>query len=111
MLDHGESPVDLEDDAEWEGEGGLLWSTATIGIAALILLVTNAVSLDDWIGDMHPSPAQEQAAEISADWRDATDQLGVAAPRAWLHGWWKRAEAARFGKETAPDREDRDATP
>jgi len=107
MLEHGESPVDIDED-DYEAEGGLLWSTAAIGIAALILLVTNAVSLGDWIEDMHPSAAQEQAAEISADWRDATDQIGVGAPRALLHGWWKRAEAARFGGEAAPAGPDRE---
>jgi hypothetical protein len=100
-MEQGESPVDLapvdpEGEGDWSDDG-LLWSSATIIIASFILLLANAVSLSDWIEDMPPSQAQAQAAEIAADWRDATDQLGLAAPRDWLHGWWKRAEAARFG--------------
>jgi len=104
-MDYGESPVDLPaDEADDEGyygegydrEGGLLWSTATIVIASLILLLTNAVSLSDWAEDMPPSDAQSQAAEVAANWRDTTDQIGLAAPRNALHDVWKRAEAARF---------------
>ena len=29
-------------------------------------------------------------------WLAATEQTRSAAPRAWLHGVWKRAQAARF---------------
>jgi hypothetical protein len=94
-MEHGQSPVDLDDETD-ESEGDLLWSTATIVIAALILLLTNAVSLSDWVEDMPPSQIQSQAAEVAAKWRDTTDQLGLAAPRARLHDLWKRAETARF---------------
>ena len=103
-MDYGESPVDLPaDDQEEEGYGsggGLLWSTATIVIASLILLLTNAVTLSDWVEDMPPSQPQTEAAGLAADWRDTTDQLSLAAPRAQLHGLWKRAEAARFPEKT-----------
>ena len=94
-MEHGLSPVDLDDEGD-DPESDLLWSTATLVIAALILLLTNAVSLSDWIEDMPPSQMQSQAAEVAADWRDMTGQLGLAAPRARLHDLWKRAEAARF---------------
>lgn len=96
MLEEMQSPVDLPG-PERIGGRPLGWTTTVIAIASLLLLATNAVALDDWIDDMAPSPAQAQAAAISGQWRALTDGVGLGAPRAWLHQYWKRAEAARFG--------------
>lgn len=94
MLDPMQSPVDLL--AEPLAHDGLGWTTITIMVAALLLLATNAVSLQAWIDDMPPSPAQQQAADLAAEWRAITDQAGLGPPRAWLHDRWKQAEEARF---------------
>ena len=94
MRDQMDSPVDLP--VEPLAREGLPSTTITIATAALLLLATNAVSLQDWIDDMPPSPAQQQAADLAAQWRAVTDQVGLGLPRAWLHDLWKRAEQARF---------------
>ena len=93
-MDQLDSPVDLP--VEPIARVALGWASVVIAIAALLLLAANAVSLQDWIDDMPPTPIQQQAAEMAAQWRDTTDRIGLGAPRAWLHERWKRAEAARF---------------
>lgn len=94
-MEHGfDSPVDLPG-AE-PVAGGLGWTTVTIAVAAFLLLATNAVSLEDWVEDMPQSALQQQALGAAEAWRDWTDLVGLGAPRARLHGWWKAAEAARF---------------
>ena len=89
-----DSPVDLP--AEPIVRHGLIWTTIVIATAALLLLATNAVSIEDWIDDMPPTPTQARAADVAAQWRAMTNQIGLGAPRALLHDQWKRAEAARF---------------
>jgi len=94
------SPIDLPDvpvDAP-----GLGWTGAAIGIAAVFLLATNAVSLRDWAADLTPGPVQAQLAEATEGWLAFTDAVGVGRPRARLHDWWKKAENARFGGEAVP---------
>lgn len=89
------SPVDLPGPTLVGGRP-LAWASMVIAIATLFLLLTNAVSLDDWANDLTPSPAQARLAEVTGWWRGVTDQIGLGAPRAALHDRWKAAEAARF---------------
>ena len=88
------SPIDLP--AAPVEEAGLGWAGAVIALATLLLLVANAVSLRDWLEDLPPSSAQAQAAELAEEWVATTDAIGIGRPRALLHDWWKKAEAARF---------------
>jgi hypothetical protein len=88
------SPIDLPE-PELE-ENGLGWTFGVIIIAAMFLLLTNAVSLRDWIDDQPPSPVQAQAAALADQWVDVTEEFGVAVPRDFMHAQWKRAEEARF---------------
>jgi hypothetical protein len=88
------SPLDLPE-PELE-EKGLGWTFAIILIAALFLLLANAVSLRDWIDDQPPGPLQAQAAELADQWVGITEAIGIAVPRDAMHAQWKRAEEARF---------------
>jgi len=88
------SPIDLPD--EPLERPGLLWTGATIAIAALLLFVMNAVALRDWIEEQAPSPVQAQAAALAEQWVTITDDIGLGRPRAWLHDLWKKAEGATF---------------
>ncbi len=89
------SPLDLpEPDPETEGVLG--WATGVILVAGLVLLLTNAVSLRDWIDEQTPSPVQAQAAGLADQWVELSRQIGLGVPRDALHTQWKRAEAARF---------------
>lgn len=98
------SPVDLPGPALL-GEGGLRWTSGAIVVATVVLLLTNAVSLRDWIDEQRPSPLQAQAA-AAADWWVATsDALLLGRPRAALHAQWKRAEAARFPGQAPADQD------
>jgi hypothetical protein len=95
------SPVDLPD-----GEGGvhpLRWATTAIAAASLFLLAANATSLDDWANDLAPGLMQERVVVMTGWWKDATDSLGLGTARAWMHGLWKTAQAARFGSEQGKD--------
>jgi hypothetical protein len=93
------SPVDLPDPLIDDGEG-FAWASIVIAIAAFVLLVTNSVSLRDWVDDLPPSPAQAKAAEIAEGWLGLMRAVGVALPRDALHDQWKKAEAARFPDES-----------
>ena len=107
-MHHGApSPIDLPE-PELE-EGGLAWTFGVIIIIALFLLMTNAVSLRDWIDDQPPGPVQAQAAELADQWLETTREFGVAVPRDLMHAQWKRAEEARFhnGSESGEAAEDR----
>ncbi len=89
------SPLDLpEPDPETEGVLG--WATGVILVASLVLLLTNAVSLRDWIDEQTPGPVQAQAAQLADQWLALSRAIGLAAPRDALHTQWKRAEGARF---------------
>jgi hypothetical protein len=89
------SPVDLPDPLI-DDEGGLAWTSVVIAVAAVVLLITNSVSLKDWIDDLPPSPLQAEAAEVADGWLTLTRNIGVALPRDALHDQWKKAEGARF---------------
>ena len=96
------SPIDLPGPVRL-GPGDLRWATVVIAIAAIFLLLTNAVSLDDWINEQRPGAAQAAAAEVADHCVALTDQVGLGTPRAAVHARWKAAEAARFkGRAPAP---------
>lgn len=99
MPEHTPSPIDLPD-AELD-RGGIGWTSGILAIASLFLLLTNGVSLRDWIDDQPPSPLQARASELADQWLQITTDFGVAVPRERMHAQWKRAEQARF--ETAAD--------
>lgn len=94
MPNHISSPIDLPE--EEDEPSGLGWACGVIFIASLFLLLTNAVSLRDWIDDQPPGRPQAQAAALADAWLATTQDFGVAIPRAAMHEQWKRTEAARF---------------
>ncbi len=103
MAGHGEfeSPVDLPRDGA--GQRPLGWTTLTIFIASLFLLVTNAFSIKSWVDEQPAGPLQAGVAGWAAEWQSATEALGLGAPRAQVHSLWKKAEAARFEGLPAED--------
>lgn len=88
------SPIDLPD--EPLDRPGLLWTTATIAVAAILLFAMNAVAMRDWLEEQPPSPLQQQASALAEQWVEITDDIGIGKPRAWLHDLWKKAEGATF---------------
>jgi len=96
--DEFESPVDLPRDEPRRKPLG--WTTLTIFVTSLFLLVSNAFAIKGWIDEQPTSPLQASLAYWAGEWEDATASLGLATPRAELHRLWKEAEAARF--EQAP---------
>ena len=89
------SPVDLPADPAEDGHA-LRWASITIAVAALFLLLTNAVSIDDWANELPPSPAAARLTGVTAAWASATEAVGLAAPRAAVHRLWKQGEAVSF---------------
>jgi hypothetical protein len=97
MPQHTPSPLDLPE-PELEEGSALGWTTGVILVASLLLLLTNAVSLRDWIDDQPQGPVQAQAAELADQWVEISRRIGFGVPRDALHTQWKRAEGARFAK-------------
>lgn len=95
------SPVDLP------GSGGvragLGWATVAIAMASLFLLLTNAQALDGWAAEQEPSETMVRVTDATAGWLAATERMGASQPRAWMHGVWKRAQAARFSGQAAAE--------
>lgn len=90
-----QSPIDLPG-AVRLGPGDLRRASVTIAVATVFLLLTNAVSLRDWIDERRPGPLQSAAASAADAWVGFTGRVGLGTPRAALHDRWKHAEAARF---------------
>ena len=91
------SPLDLPEPDERE-DSALGWMTVVIGVISVLLLLTNAVSLRDWVDEQTPGPIQAQGAQVADEWLAISRAIGFAAPRDALHTQWKRAEGARFVK-------------
>ena len=94
QADETMSPVDLPGAPE-DGQP-LRWTSLAIALAALILLFSNAATIDDWAKELPPSAAAEQVTQVTGRWSAFTDRLGLGMPRALLHAQWKRAETAKF---------------
>ncbi|WP_340316306.1 hypothetical protein [Rhizorhabdus argentea] len=93
-----ESPVDLPGEAIDEGDP-LAWTTITIIVAAVVLLMANAGTLSAWVDEKPPSDFQQQLSDLAGRWTAAMDAAGVTAPRRALHAKWKEAQGARFADE------------
>ena len=99
---HLVSPVDLPDEPI-RGKHPLLWTSTTIAVAAILLACANAGTLAAWVDEKPVTETQQQVSEIAGEWKAAMDAYGVTAPREWLHGVWKRMQAARFGDEASDE--------
>lgn len=93
------SPVDLPGGGG--ARAGLGWAAGSILIASLFLLLTDAQALDGWAAEQAPSETMIRVSDATAGWLDATERMGAAGPRAWMHGVWKRMQAARFAGQEA----------
>ena len=86
--------------AAWDDAPALAPRWAALGtqgaLAALILLLTNADTLDGWARDLPPSAYAERAVEVTGQWAALTGRFGLGTPHAALHARWKKAEAAKF---------------
>ena len=101
QLMHGDdtmSPVDLPGSTLIGGRP-LLWTTVTIYLAALFLLLTNAEAIHGWAVELPPTALSARVVAASEQWQATTDRLGLGTTRATVHGWWKQAQAARFKAE------------
>lgn len=95
------SPVDLgESDAHGDG---LRWAGVTIAVASIVLCFANAGTLAGWVDEQTPSDSQLRVSEVSHDWADLLDRIGIGTPRRMLHEKWKQAQAKRFGDEAPAD--------
>ncbi|WP_157217007.1 hypothetical protein [Flavisphingomonas formosensis] len=92
------SPVVIEGDPVAHRHP-LRWASVTIGTAALLLALTNAQAIAGWFDELTPSATTERLREPVEGWSALTAAVGLDAPRTWLRGRWKAAQAARFGKE------------
>lgn len=90
------SPVDLPGSRTIGGRP-LAWTAAAIYVAAAILAITNASAIHGWAVELPPGDWTAKLVQATKRWETATAPLG--RPHATMHGWWKAAQAARFGGE------------
>lgn len=101
QLMHGDetmSPVDLPGSTTIGGRP-LLWTSAAIYLAAAFLLLTNAGAIHGWAVELPPTATTARIVAVIERWEAITDRLGLSTPRALVHGWWTKAQDARFGDE------------
>lgn len=83
------------------------WTSRTIAIAAVFLLVFNAVSPLNWSHQQAPSWVSETVERVSEAWVGQLALLGVDMPRQGLRDAWFAAKDARFvGQDAAVERPD-----
>lgn len=83
------------------------WTTQTLVIAGLFLLVFNAVSPLNWSHQQAPGWVSETVEKVSEAWVGQLALLGTDMPRHGLREAWFGAKDARFpGQELAAERGD-----
>jgi hypothetical protein len=83
------------------------WTTQTLVIAGLFLLVFNAVSPLNWSHQQAPGWVSETVEKVSEAWVGQLALLGADMPRHGLREAWFGAKDARFpGQTPAPERGD-----
>lgn len=83
------------------------WTTQTLLISGLFLLVFNAVSPLNWSHQQAPGWVSETVERLSEVWVAQLAQVGTDLPRQGVRDAWFAAKDARFvGQEPAPPRTD-----
>jgi hypothetical protein len=78
------------------------WTSRTIVVATVFLLVFNAVSPLNWSRQQAPGWTKETVEALSEVWVQQLSAFGVDMPRQGLREAWAQARAARFvGQEPA----------
>ena len=80
------------------------WTSATIAIATILLLVLNADSIRGWFDELTPNALTERWRAPVTGWAGAAVHAGLDAPRATLHSSWQQVRKARFGGEQPGER-------
>lgn len=75
------------------------WMTGVIAVASAVLLLGNAPTGDDWLGEFPPNRLTQTLRGPVAGWTAATRRLALDRPHAALHAGWKRVRGLRFGSE------------
>lgn len=94
--DQGETPSPVDPGHAVDARDARGWAAGTIMMASLLLLLVNAQALNDWAAEQTPSATMVHVTGATEGWLAATQRIGTAGPRRWLHGLWTRAQAMRF---------------
>jgi hypothetical protein len=79
-----------------EDERSLAWTCGVIAVIAVLLALFSAASMKSWAETLAPSPTNLTIRQAAEGWYDTTEHLGLAAPRAALHGLWQSWREAKF---------------
>jgi hypothetical protein len=109
--DPGHFVVAEEDVDELTADRTRRWTTRTIIVAALFMLVFNAHSLQVWSAAMKPNWATQTIREISNIWADRVAQLGLDEPRARVREAYERLKGQAPGDATVDPGTTQDAEP
>lgn len=75
------------------------WMTGVIVTATAVLLLGNAPTGDDWLGELAPNRVTQSLRGPVAAWTGTTRAARLDRPHAALHAGWKRVRGLRFGSE------------
>ena len=94
-LAHSLSPVDLPEPL-LPASNPLRWTTTVIGVAALVLALTNAHAMRGWARQLPPGPWSERAVIAAEGWYEAVGRFGLNRPVETMHGGWQSLKDRRF---------------
>ncbi|MBX3476267.1 MAG: hypothetical protein KF910_01545 [Brevundimonas sp.] len=84
-------------DGEGQGARDRRWTSRVIVFAALILVVFNAASAQNWSRQQAPGWGTETVRRLSDVWAEQIAQTGADRPRQWLHDQWRAWQEQSFG--------------
>ena len=102
------APGALETPTTAEDARSLGWTCAVIAVITGLMALFSAASMKSWAETLAPTPANLAIRQAAEGWYDMTDHIGLAAPRAGLHGLWQSWREARFPEP--PGAADQDPT-
>ncbi len=75
------------------------WMTGVIATATAVLLLGNAPTGDEWLGELAPNRLTQTLRGPVGAWAATTRKAALDRPHATLHDGWKRVRGLRFGSE------------
>lgn len=98
------SPIDLPSDRNDRKQAGL-WTGIVISTASFLLVLLNAEAVADWADSLSPTIWTAPIVSTADSWRDLTAEIGLSAPRDFLHRYWKKLEALHFSNQEKEEAE------
>lgn len=87
---------EVYEDDEAIAERARRWTTRTIVIAALLLLVLNAASLKSWASTLPPTWGSETLRLVAGEWADRVAEIGADQPKRRVHQFYEAQKQRKW---------------